>query len=453
MPFLKARDPVSNRQRQQLAVISEFVTDIAHVPGLQNVVADALTRQFDDQEVTARVHTVAHALTDINLGDLAADQPPLSGEARTSLVLEQVQFPGVDRPLVCDTSLGRPRVLVPVSWRKKIFEAVHNLAHPSGKATLGIVARTYVWTGMRKDVQSWARQCQACQTSKVALHTKPPVRSILVPKERFHQVHVDIVGPFAPDKGFRYLLTMVDRTTRWPEVIPIADTTAETIMSAFLDGWVARFGVPAEVITDRGAQFTSDLWKKTLSKLGIDAKTTTAYHPQANGMVERFHRTLKNALRCAVRSSKSWVRSLPWVLLGLRNAPKLDTSTSTAEVVYGTPLRVPGACFQSDQAQRKTATEQLESARANVAAFSPETLDLRRFKVSPFIAGSLRTASHVFVRDDRLGKPSLAAKYTGPYEVKNRDWANNTFLLDLGGKEDKVSLSRLKAAVMAEEAT
>ena len=222
-------------------------------------------------------------------------------------------------------------------------------------------------------------------------------------------------------------------------------------MQAFLENWVARFGVPMMVTTDRGAQFTSELWRRTLERLGIQAKATTAYHPQANGLVERFHRTLKGALRCAVRANQSWTRALPWVLLGVRNAPKLDTATSTAEVMYGISLRVPGACFQSCQAQRRTAAEQLESARANVQSFSPETLDLRRFKASPFIARTLRMASHVFVRDDRLGKPALAPRYMGPFRVIDRDWDNNAFLLDMGGKEDTVSLSRLKAAFMLEE--
>ena len=305
---------------------------------------------------------------------------------------------------------------------------------------------------MRRDTLRWARQCQACQMSKVALHTRPSIKPIAVPETRFKQVHVDIVGPLAVDRGFKYLLTMVDRTIRWPEAVPIPETTAETVVQGFLDNWVARFGIPAVVITDRGAQSTSELWRKTLAKQRIRTNTLTAYHPQANGLVERFHRSLKNALRCAIRASKSWSRSLPWVPLGIRNAPRLDMATSTAEVMYGATLKVPGACFQAEQGARKSATEQLEAARANVAAFSPEWLDLRRFRASPFIAGSLRTASHVFVRDDRLGKPSLAPRYTGPFKVVKRDWDNNIFLLDVGGKEDMVSLSRLKAAVLPEDA-
>ena len=448
--FFKARDPVSNRQRQQLALISEFATDVAHIPGLENVVADTLSRQYDDEDTSAVVHSKTHSLADVDLARLEKDQQPIDEEQPSSLRLARITFPGVDRKLVCDTCLGRPRVLVPERWRSSIFEAIHGLAHPSGRATLAIVAKAYAWNGMRRDILRWAGQCQACQSSKIAIHTKPPIKSISMPRFRFDHVHVDLVGPFTPDRGFRYLLTVVDRTTRWPEAIPIADATSDTVIQAFIEHWIAKFGIPSTVTTDRGRQFTSEAWKKALGRLGIGSETTTSYHPQANGMVERFHRTLKNSLRCAVRASKSWTRSLPWVMLGLRTAPKLDTATSTAEVVFGTPLRVPGICFQSEQ-QQQSPLAQLEMARANVEAFSPATLDLRKFKESPFISKTLRTVEYVYVRDDRLGKPGLAPRYTGPFKVVERDWENNVFRLNLGGREDKVSLSRLKAASIPAE--
>ena len=449
--FFKARDPVSYHQRQQLAFISEFATDILHVPGVENVVADALTRQYDDERASAIVHAVVHNLTDVDLSELAAEQPSIKDQQPSSLRLEKIQFAGVDQAVICDTSLGRPRVLVPDARRRRVFEAVHGLSHRSGKTTLAMLARDYVWPKMRQDVLRWAKECKACQASKVTVHTKPPIIPIPVPTSRFEHVHVDLVGPFAPDQGFKYIFTIVDRTTKWPEAIPIADTTSETVLQTFLDHWISRFGIPATVTSDRGSQFTSEAWRKTLKGLGVNV--STSYHPQANGAVERFHRTLKDSLRCAIRASKSWSRSLPWVLLGVRNAPKGDSATSTAEVVYGTPLRIPGCCFQSKQGKIRTVKEELEGARSNVANFMPETLDLRQFKESPFVAKALRTTEFVYVRDDRLGKPCLAPRYTGPYRVLSKDWQNNTFILDLGKREDTVSLSRLKAASIPAVAT
>ena len=395
--FMKARDPVSNRQRHQLAFISEFATDIAHVPGLENVVADALTRQFDDEKESAIVHAIAHSLVDVDIEELAKKQPAIADEQVSSLKLQLVRFPGVEKKLVCDISLGRPRVLVPECSRRKIFNAIHSLSHPSGRATLAIVARSYVWRGMRHDVLHWAKQCESCATSKVARHATPQVQAIPIPKERFSHVHVDIVGPFPPDQGHRYILTMVDRTTRWPEAVPIQDITAETVLQAFLVTWVARYGVPHTVTSDRGVQFTSTVWQSAMQRLGIGVSATASYHPQSNGIVERFHRTLKDALRSAVRTSKSWNRSLPWVLLGLRNAPKLDTATSTAEVMFGVPLRVPGICFRSGVDSQLSAAEQLRLARSNAADFTPEALDTRKFRASPFV-GEVPSGSKICLR-------------------------------------------------------
>ena len=105
-------------------------------------------------------------------------------------------------------------------------------------------------------------------------------------------------------------------------------------------GWISRFGVPAVITSDRGAQFTTSLWSSICSLLNIKHKTTTAFHPQSNGMVERFHRQLKNSL-CARLASANWFEYLPWVLLGLHTSPREDFATSASEDVYGSDLTLP----------------------------------------------------------------------------------------------------------------
>ena len=162
--------------------------------------------------------------------------------------------------------------------------------------------------------------------------------------------------------------------------------------------------------------------------------------------MERFHRSLKNALRCAASAYKAWTRNLPWVLLGLPNAPRSDTATLAAEVMYGTPLRVPGLCFKQELVSLDTATRQLQLARENVARYLPPQLDRKKFRHSPFVAKGLRECELVYVRNDSLAKPSLAPRYSGPFEVIRKDWGNNTFVLNLEDRQDIVALGRLKAA-------
>ena len=445
--FFKVNDPVSNRQRNQLAFISEFVTDIAHIPGKDNVVADALSRQHDDSCEEATVSAIAHLLADIDLDRLALDQrPDPVGQSGHSLRLQEVKFPGVETPVWCDSSKGTARIVVPQPWTRKIFYAVHNLAYPSAKATLAIISQSYVWPNMRKDVHAWTKACTPCARSKVARHTVQPVTPIETPASRFEHVHVDVIGPFPQEQGMKYILTIMDRTTRWPEAVPMPDAKSDNVIRALVGGWISRYGVPRTVTTDRGAQFTSDAWRRSMSQLGIEASTTTAYHPQANGLVEWFHRSLKNALRCAVTTSESWTRSLPWVQLRLRNALRSDTAASAAEVIYSTPLRVPGLCFQQQVAKESTAELQLQKARDKVSKYTPIVLNMKKFKQTPFIPATLRKAKFVFIRDDTLAKKPLVPRYSGPFKVLHKDWHNYTFLLNMGHKQDTVSASRLKAA-------
>jgi transposase InsO family protein len=124
------------------------------------------------------------------------------------------------------------------------------------------------------------------------------VQPIPVPIQRFSHVHVDLVGPLPVSAdGYAYLLTAIDRSTRWAKAIPLKATSAADCAEAFIDGWVSRFGVPATLTSDRGVQFTSSFWAAVTGRLGVRHNTTTAFHPQSNGMVERFHRHLKEALK------------------------------------------------------------------------------------------------------------------------------------------------------------
>ena len=166
---------------------------------------------------------------------------------------------------------------------------------------------------------------------------------------RFSHVHVDLVGPLPTSaEGFRYLFTLVDRSTRWVEAVPIKTMAAADCADAFIAAWVSRFGVPAALTSDRGAQFTAAVWSALCLKLGISHQMTTAYHPQSNGMVERAHRQLKDALRSRL-AGVLWPQHLPWVLLGLRVAPKEDSGISSAELTYGAPLSLPGQFITAEE--------------------------------------------------------------------------------------------------------
>ena len=118
-----------------------------------------------------------------------------------------------------------------------------------------------------------------------------------MPDSRFSHIHLDLVGPLPCSQGYTYMLTLLDRFTRWPEVYPLINMTTSTVTKKLLEEYIPRFGVPQVITTDRGRQFESELFRQLGDCLGVQRIRTSAYHPRANGMVERFHRSLKTALK------------------------------------------------------------------------------------------------------------------------------------------------------------
>ena len=129
------------------------------------------------------------------------------------------------------------------------------------------------------------------QWAKVTRQPRPAVQQMPILVRRFSHIHLP-----RSKEGFNHLLTVVDCSSLWLEAFPLESTSTEYITDTFIGGWVARFGIPDHITSDCGPQFCSALWAQLSQRLGTLHHLTTAYHPQANGMVERSHRQLKDAL-------------------------------------------------------------------------------------------------------------------------------------------------------------
>ena len=245
------------------------------------------------------------------------------------------------------------------------------MSHPGIRATQRLVTSRFVWPNINSDVRRWARSCLKCQRAKIHRHNTTPLATFATPNARFDQVHIDLVGPLPPSNGNVYLLTCVDQFTRWPEAIPIPDSTTETVAKTFIQTWISRFGVPSTLTTDRGSQFTSRLWETLTQLLGTKHIRTTSYHPIANGLVERFHRQLKAALKASPQPDR-WSGMLPLALLGIRTSLKEDLGSTAAELVYGTSLRLPGEFFVPQTDGNTDPATYAAQLKSNMRAHQPD---------------------------------------------------------------------------------
>lgn len=433
--FQQKVEKFSPRQSRHLDFISQFSTDIRHLSGKENIVADALSRV----ESLCNMDAIAKS---IDFHDLARSQAHdsevhsfISGDS--GLRLTPFCVSSTNTSLLCDTSTGTPRPFVTSPFRLQAFLSLHSIAHPGVKASIKLVKQKFVWPNMDRDIQKWVQQCNACSISKVHRHTKSPLQSFLPPDRRFDIVHIDIVGPLPPSDGYSYILTMVDRFTRWVEAKTMPDMSAETVAKAFVDSWVQRYGCPSTLISDRGRQFESCLMRSITRILGITHLRTTSYHPQCNGMVERLHRQLKAAIM-AHKDTAHWSETLPIILLGFRNGWKEDLKATSAELVYGTQLRLPGQFFTATSAEYVDPASYAARLRDKLQHLRPTS---PRTQGTPFyILSALLTATHVFVRVDAVRR-SLVPPYEGPFEVLDR--TDKHFKLKINGREDSVSIDRL----------
>ncbi|CAH8674423.1 unnamed protein product [Schistosoma haematobium] len=439
--FNAKSDRYSPREMRQLDYISQFSTNIQFIKGESNVVADTLSRfNVDTISFTKGIDL-------LDMARLQTDDPDLDAcKQSSSLSLKSVPIPHSDSTIICDTSTGTHRPFVPIVYRKRVFDCLHSLSHPGIRATVKLIAERFVWPKMNANIKKWTRTCVQCQRSKIHRHTITTPSAFSLPDHRFQHVHVDLVGPLPPSNGFTYIFTAVDRFTRWPIACPIKDISAENVAAVFLDRWIANFGVPSTVTSDRGSQFQSHLFNEFTRILGIHHITTTAYHPAANGLVERFHRQLKSALMVQPDVSR-WSESLPFILLSIRSTIKEDLQCTPAQLVYGANLTLPGQLVTHNGkpvcTDPTSFCERLMSHMNNIKPVAPRPVVLKEQ-----VSKHLNTCKFVFVRVDSVRRP-LQHPYEGPYEVVERQ--TKYFTINKNGKKETVSIDRIKPAFIESE--
>jgi len=245
-----------------------------------------------------------------------------------------------------DGKSNRDLLVIPKCRVNEVLTEFHNGAsggHLGINKTFDKIRTRFYWIGCRQSISDWVQSCQVCMQAK-GPNRKSRGRMMLYNSGApFERIAMDIAGPFpVSSSGNRYVLVVMDYFSKWPEVYAIPNQEAKTVADVFVKNWVCRFGVPIELHSDQGRNFESAIFGEMCLALGINKTRTTPLHPQSDGMVERFNRTLEEHLRKVVsKEQKDWDKHLPAFLMAYRSAVHDTTSHTPAKILFGTDLRLP----------------------------------------------------------------------------------------------------------------
>ena len=237
-------------------------------------------------------------------------------------------------------------MVLPSKLRDAVMEVAHDSilgGHLGTAKTQDRALSNFYWPWIHDDVTRYCQSCDTCQgMAPKGRNGKAPLGTMPIIKTPFSRVAIDLIGPLpASDRGNRWVLTLEDCATRYPEAIPMKriETTdvAEELVSIF-----NRVGVPEEMLSDRGAQFTAELMQEISRLLSLKQLFTTPYHAMCNEQVERFNGTLKSMVRkMTIEKPRDWDHYIPAVLFAYREVPQESLGFSPFELLYGRTLRGP----------------------------------------------------------------------------------------------------------------
>ena len=234
------------------------------------------------------------------------------------------------------------QLVLPVAYRDQVIYAAHDALwsmHFGHKKTSKRIQLYFWWPALDSQVKTYVKSCPDCQS--VARKTRLD-RVPIAPVERgiqaFDVIHIDMIGPLPikSTRGHQHVLTAVCSLTRWPMAVPVKTLTAKELCDALISLFTTC-GIPRVIISDNGTNMVSGLTQEMYKRLGIELRTSSAYHPEGNAIVERFNQSLKRMLHHVMASDepKNWDKQLPFLLWSYRELPNDTNGVSPHMMVYG----------------------------------------------------------------------------------------------------------------------
>jgi hypothetical protein len=417
----------------------EFDFTIEYKKGADNKVADALSRQFTDQEeVPETDHTCLVTTTAIPTWteDITKSY---SGDAHCTKLLEELAIDPTSHPRYSLHSgilrhKGRLYIGTTGDLKNRVFNSFHSSifgGHSGNRVTHHRLKQLFYWPKMKQYLTKKIAECPVCQISKTERVQYPGLLDPLpIPKRKWAEISIDFVEGLPTSKGKNVILVVVDRLTKYAHFLPLSHPyTVQKVATLLINNIVKLHGPPTVITSDRDRIFQSKIWKEIFSALQIELNFSTAYHPQSDGQTERVNQCLEQYLRCmAFAEPKKWMNWLAaaewWYNCSYHTAIKMSPFEALYE--YPPPLltALPITSDFSPEAQEilteqdhmlKVLQQNLAKAQSSMKKFADNHRTARSFKIGDMVY--LKMQPH---REHALGSGNplkLASKWYGPYKV------------------------------------
>ena len=355
LQWLKGMKHPNGKLARWIMKLQEYDYSVEHKPSSLMQHADALSRApISSIQVARHSASELQELQDLDAGLSTAKSWVMKGsrpEQRPkdgSTVLHVFGSLCIDNNLVRrkwidDTGDERLQIILPKFITPMFLEEAHEqVGHMGITKTFDTIQRTFYWPGFFKSVEEYCASCERCAKNKTVPRPRWPLKPIDVVPIPFYMIGVDIIGPLKTTRsGKKYIMSVIDYYTKYAEAEALPNQEAETVVRV-LEQIFARHGMPSVLITDQGRNFESHLVASMCQLFGIKKRRTTAYHPQTDGLYERFNAILKALLRMRVNQDKDdWDEQLPHALLAYRISKQSSTGVTPFKLLYGRDARLP----------------------------------------------------------------------------------------------------------------
>ena len=345
------------------------------------------------------------------------------------------------------------------SLRHRLLRLAHHTpiaGHPGQTRLHRRLQRSCYWPHMAADISATVRECTPCAKNRLRLLRKASEMKLFPATAPLDSVAIDILGPLLKSsRGFIFMLVISDRFTKLKQVVPLKRITAYDVAVAFVEHWVFKYGAPATLLSDNGSQFVAHFFRRVCNILQVHNIFTTTYHPQTNGQVESFNRTLAAMLRCYVEDNpRLWCLYAPGLCYAYNMSVHSTTGTTPFDLVLSRPPPE-FTCDHRPQSRARTARAQKSDyVRRLHVALQKSSRSLEpaqaRYKVD-FDRGiratrRIETGDHIFLdtHDGAAKRPKLTHNISGPYRVLGHD--SKTIAIHRGEVIERVSRDRVTLA-------